>query len=57
MEQHKALEILKTLMEKDTLTVEEKEAVWTAIGMLGWADLSKSRMKLLKAKRDKSTQW
>ncbi len=57
MEQQKAIEVLKSLMEKDTLTAEEKEAVWTAIGMLGWSDLSKSRMKLLKAKRDKSTQW
>ena len=53
MEYQKAAEILKSLLEKPLLNDEEKEAVFTAIGVLAWASLSKSRIKALKNKRDK----
>ena len=57
MEYQKANEILKSLLEKHQLSAEEKEAVMTAIGLLSWGALSKSRIKNLKAKREKSTEW
>jgi hypothetical protein len=57
MEYQKAITILKSLLGKHPLDAEEKEAVMTAIGLLIWASLSKSRIKARKAKRDKSTEW
>jgi len=57
MEYEKAIEILKGLLEKNSLKGEEKEAVLTAIGMLSWGTLSKSRIKAQKARRTKSTEW
>jgi hypothetical protein len=57
MEYEKAITVLKSLLDKDSLDAEEKEAVLTAIGVLSWGSLSKSKMKAQKAKRDKSTQW
>lgn len=57
MDYQKAIEILKSLLDKHRLDAEEKEAVTTAIGLLSWGALSKSRIKNLKAKREKSTEW
>ena len=57
MEYEKAIAILKSLLDKHSLDAEEKEAVMTAIGLLSWGSLSKSKIKAQKAKRDKSTQW
>jgi len=57
MEYEKAIAILKSLLEKHWLTDEEKEAVTTAIGILSMGSLAKSRLKALKAKREKSTEW
>lgn len=57
MEYQQAIAILKSLLGKHSLDAEEKEAVMTAIGMLSWVALSKSKIKSLKAKRDKSTEW
>ena len=57
MEYQQAIAILKSLLEKHSLDAEEKEAVMTAIGLLSWGSLSKSKIKAQKAKRDKSTQW
>ncbi|QNT76926.1 hypothetical protein [Dehalogenimonas etheniformans] len=57
MENDKAIEILRKMLEKPSLDAEEKEAVMTALGMLGWVKLSKSRMKLIKEKRDQSLKW
>ena len=57
MEYQKAIAILKSLLDKHSLDAEEKEAVMTAIGVLSWGALSKSRIKAQKAKRDKSTKW
>jgi hypothetical protein len=57
MENDKAIEVLKKMLDKPSLDAEEKEAVMTALGMLGWVKLSKSRMKLMKQKRDQSLEW
>ena len=57
MEYQKAIEILKSLLDKHQLDAEEKEAVMTAIGVLSWGSLAKSKIKALKAKREKSTEW
>ena len=57
MEYQKAIAILKSLLEKHSLNTEEKEAVMTAIGVLSWGSLAKSKIKALKAKREKSTEW
>ncbi len=57
METQKAIEVLKKMLGKPSLDAEEKEAVTTALGMLGWVALSKSRIKNIKAKREKSAQW
>jgi hypothetical protein len=57
MEYAKAIEVLKKLLNRHPLDAEEKEAVMTAIGILSWSSLSKSKMKAQKAKRDKSTEW
>jgi hypothetical protein len=57
MEYQKAIEILMSLLDKHSLDAQEKEAVMTAIGVLGWGSLAKSKMKALKTKREKSTEW
>jgi len=57
MEYQKAVAILKSLLDNHSLNAEEKEAVLTAIGVLSWGSLSKSKIKAQKAKRDKSTEW
>ena len=57
MEYQKAIAILKSLLDRHSLSAEEKEAVLTAIGVLSWGSLAKSHLKAQKAKRDKSTQW
>jgi len=56
MEYKKATDILISLIDKRPLDEEEKEAVKMAIGVLGWASLSQSRIKNLKAKKDKKTE-
>jgi hypothetical protein len=57
MEHEKAIAVLKDLLEKQTLTAEQKEAVMTAIGMLSWGMLTKSRLEARKVKRDKNAKW
>ncbi len=48
---------MKGLLDRHPLDAEEKEAVMTAIGVLSWGTLAKSKLKAQKSKRDKSTQW
>ena len=48
---------MRGMIGRYPLSAEEKEAVTTAIGMLSWGSLGKSRLKAQKAKRDKSTKW
>jgi hypothetical protein len=52
--EHKpAIEVLKSLLEKHPLSPAEKEAVLTAIGVLSWSALARSRLKGLKERREK----
>lgn len=57
MEHKKAIAILIRLLDKRALDAEEKQAMLTAIGVLGWTSLSQSRIKSLKVKREKSVEW
>jgi hypothetical protein len=57
MEYQEAIGILKSLLERHPLDAREKEAVMTAIGVLSWGSLAKSKMRAQKARRDKSTEW
>lgn len=58
MEDKEAIEILMRMMEKYSMRGEEKEAILTAIGILSWSKLGKSRMESIvkahKAKRAKA---
>ena len=47
MEYKKAVDILISMLDKHPLDAEEKEAVKTAIGILGWATFAKSKIKAL----------
>ncbi len=40
------------LLDKDQLEDEEREAVFTAIGVLAWTSLSKSKIKAMRDKRE-----
>ncbi|MDV2988677.1 MAG: hypothetical protein P3T54_00740 [Dehalogenimonas sp.] len=50
MDHKTAIDILLKLAQKPALSTEEKEAVMTAVGVLGWTSLAQSR---LKDRRDK----
>ncbi len=51
MDFQEATDILKKLLDKDALNAEEKEAIFTALGVLSWALLSKSRIKAMGNRR------
>ena len=53
MDHQKAIVILKNLLNKDSLDAEEKEAVFTAIGVLAWTSLSKAKIKAMRDKHEK----
>ncbi|AKG54078.1 hypothetical protein DGWBC_1440 [Dehalogenimonas sp. WBC-2] len=53
MEHKKAADVLIRLLDKYALDTEEKEAIMTAIGVLGWTSLNKSRIDAIKSKRDR----
>ena len=57
MEYQKAIAILTIMLDKYSLDAGEKEAVFTAIGLLSLGSLAKNKQKAQKAKRDKSTEW
>jgi len=57
MDDKKTIKILISLLRKYSLTAEEKEAVSSAIGILSWTVLSKSRVKSLKARKKQSVRW
>lgn len=57
MEYQEAISILKRLLDRHALDAEEKEAVMTAIGVLSWGALYKTKMKAQKAKQEKNTEW
>ncbi len=51
MEYQRAVAILKSLLDRHSLDAEEKEAVMTAIGVLSWGSLAKSKIKARNATR------
>lgn len=51
MKDKEASLILLSLLEKYSLTKREKEAVLTAIGVLGWTSLVEGKINSLKEKR------
>lgn len=53
MDHKTAYNILVRLLDKHQLDEDEQQAVLTAIGVLSWTSLAKSRMESIKAKRDK----
>lgn len=61
MDDKKAANILIRLSKKYSLNAEEKEAISTAVGALGWTALAKSGLKNLgkkrRAQRDKGAKW
>lgn len=57
MEYEKAIAVLKSLLDRKSLSDEEKEAVMTAIGVLSLGAHARSKIKSLKAKRNKSAEW
>lgn len=57
MDDKKAATILIGLLEKYSLNGEEKEAIKSAIGILSWTYLFKSRIKRRKDKLKKSIEW
>lgn len=57
MEHKKATEVLIKLLTNGNLNKIENEAVKTAIGVLSWTALAKSRMKSLKAKRERDIKY
>lgn len=57
MDDKEAAIILIKLLDKGLLDDEEKRAVKSAIGVLSWTSLAKSRIKSQKVKRDKRTEW
>jgi hypothetical protein len=61
MDYEKASEVLKQLLDKKALTLEEKEAVQTALGLLGLTVISKNKLKTRlqkeKAQNDKKLNW
>lgn len=57
MDHKKAIDVLISLLDRHPFDADEKQAVLTAIGVLSRTSLSEGRIKKLKAKREKSTQW
>lgn len=53
MTDKEAAAVLIDLLKKDVLTPMETEAVRAAIGVLGWTSLADSRIKRMKAKRER----
>jgi hypothetical protein len=53
MEHKEASIILISLLNKNLLDIEEKEAVLTAIGVLAWTSLSKSKIKAISDKQER----
>lgn len=56
MDDKKAAAILLKLLNNGSLSVEEKEAVKKAVGVLSWTSLSEGRLRDLKNKQDKDLE-
>ncbi len=57
MDYSRAIAVLKGLLEKGSLSAEQKEAVETAIGVLSLGAMAMNKVKEKKTKREKSLEW
>jgi hypothetical protein len=57
MKDKEAIAILAKLLNKKSLSAQEKEAIKAAIGVLSWTSLAESKIKAQKAKREKNVEW
>lgn len=53
MDDKKSIELLTEMLEKYPLTLEEKEAIREAIGILAWSKLIEGRVDNMKKGRDR----
>jgi hypothetical protein len=53
LDDKKTIAVLFALIKRGVLSREEEEAVRSAIGILSWTSLAESRLKSIKAKREK----
>lgn len=54
MTHKEAIDNLMVMLKKYSFTVKEKEALTAAIGVLAWTSLADSRIKAIKAKKEKT---
>jgi hypothetical protein len=54
MKDKEAIVVLQGLIARKVLTIEEEEAVRSAIGILSWTSLAKSGIKRLKEKKERA---
>jgi len=57
MDDKKTAAILLKLLGKYPFVDEEKEAIKTAVGILGWTALAKGRLRKIKEKQEKDKAW
>ncbi len=53
MEDKEVINILERMLKEDSTSTEEKEALKTAIGILGWSKLMEGYMERRKSARDR----
>ncbi|MDD2935489.1 MAG: hypothetical protein PHX25_03395 [Candidatus Pacebacteria bacterium] len=53
MDDKKSISILLKLLEKNTLTKDEKEAIKKAIGILGWTMYAEKKLEKLEKRKKK----
>lgn len=54
MKDKEAIVVLQGLIARKVLTIEEEEAVRSAIGILSWSSLAESGIKRLKEKKERA---
>ena len=57
MEDKEAINILMRLLDKGSLTDEEKEAVRTAVGILSWSALGQAHIKSIAKSQKAKKEW
>lgn len=57
MEDKEAIEILTKMLEEHDFADEERQAVLTAIGILSWSKLGKTRIEQIAKKQKAKRQW
>jgi hypothetical protein len=57
MEDKEAIEILTKMLTEHEFSPKEKQAVLTAIGILSWSKLGKSRIEQIAKKQKAKKEW